>query len=326
MTSYGSQKIVNLMRRTMHDAAWIKEAVQAAIDLELSTIPPYLCALWSIEDAGTALTTVRAVVHDEMGHLGLMCNLLKGLGVAPQIVGAVPRYPGPLPGGVRPELTVYLSGMTKQFVLEVMMGIEKPEKPIPVTLALRETFPSIGKFYEAIAAALPAQKPPLTLSAAGQLNSAFGVHPITTIDDAVKSIDHIRGQGEGTTTSATFGGQLAHFYRFEEIFIGKKLVETTPGKLTQTDIDVAFPRTLPMGRVPFGGWPSRDPDGKGTLLAFNNLYRSVLQDLEAAWGAGGPSALGRAISTMTLMAVPAKTLMNVKQPTGTENYGPDFLI
>jgi hypothetical protein len=324
MTSYGSQKIVNLMERTTHDVAWIKEAAQAAIDLELSTIPPYLCALWSIEDTGTAFTTVRAVVRDEMGHLGLMCNLLKGLGVAPKIVSAVPKYPGPLPGGVRPDLTVYLSGMTKDFVEKVMMGIEKPEIPIPVTLKLAETFPSIGKFYEAIANALSAQKPPL--SAAGQLSSAFGVHPLTTIDEALKAIDHIRGQGEGTTTTATFEGQLAHFYRFEEIFIGKKLVETAPGKLTKTNIDVPFPRTLPMGKVPFGGWPNRDPDGKGTLLAFNNLYRSVLQDLEAAWDTGGASALGHAIATMTSMEDPAKTLMNVKQGTGTENYGPDFLI
>jgi hypothetical protein len=324
MTSYGSQKIVNLMKRTTHDAVWIKDAVQAAIDLELSTIPPYLCALWSIEEAGTALTTVRAVVHDEMGHLGLMCNLLKGLGVAPKIVSAVPKYPGPLPGGVRPDLTVYLSGMTKEFVEKVMMGIEKPETPIPISRGITDTFPSIGKFYEAIANALSAIKPPL--SAAGQLNSAFGVHPLTTIAEAVKAIDHIRGQGEGTTTAATFEGQLAHFYRFEEIFIGKKLVETTPGKLTKTNIDVPFPRTLPMGKVPFGGWTERNPDGKGTLRAFSDLYRSVLQGLEAAWGTGGPSALSRAIGTMTAMEDPAKTLMNVKQPTGTENYGPDFVI
>lgn len=323
MTSYGSQKIVALLQDTVRDISWIKESAQAAIDLELSTIPPYLCALWSIETAGTVQDIVRQVVRDEMGHLGLMCNLLKGLGVSPQIVAAVPKYPGPLPGGVRPDLTIYLSGLTQDFVRDVMMQIEKPETPIPVK-ALVQAFPSIGRFYEALAAALQDTKPPLTT--AGQLTSSFGVSALTTIDDALKAIERIREQGEGTSTTATFGGKLAHYYRFEQISLGQTITENPPGKLTQGPPSIPFPTTLPMGKVPFGGWPDRDPDRKGTLKAFNDLYRSVLTDLEKAWDAEGKPALTRAIGTMLDMEGPAKTLMNVKQPSGIENYGPDFVI
>lgn len=323
MTSYGSQKIVALLKRTVRDVEWIKESVQAAIDLELSTIPPYLCALWSIETAGTVQDIIVHVVRDEMGHLGLMCNLLKGLGVSPQIIAAVPKYPGPLPGGVRPDLTIYLSGLTQDFVRDVMMQIEKPETPIPVE-ALAETFPSIGRFYEALAAALQDQKPPLTTT--GQLTSAFGVKVLTTIDDALKAIERIREQGEGTSMTATFEGQLAHYYRFEQISFGQTITENPPGKLTQGPPPVPFPTTLRMGKVPFGGWPNRDPDGKGTLKTFNDLYRSVLTDLEKAWGAEGKPALSRAIETMLNMEGPARMLMDVKQPSGIENYGPDFLI
>ncbi|MFJ8780898.1 hypothetical protein [Streptomyces sp. NPDC102476] len=36
-------------------------------------------------------------------------------------------YPGPLSGGVRPGVTVYLSGLTRTFVHDVMMAIEAPE-------------------------------------------------------------------------------------------------------------------------------------------------------------------------------------------------------
>jgi hypothetical protein len=31
-----------------HDLAWLKEALQAAAQLELATPPPYLCPMWSI--------------------------------------------------------------------------------------------------------------------------------------------------------------------------------------------------------------------------------------------------------------------------------------
>lgn len=29
---------------------WLKKSLQAAVSLEFATIPPYLCALWSIKD------------------------------------------------------------------------------------------------------------------------------------------------------------------------------------------------------------------------------------------------------------------------------------
>jgi hypothetical protein len=32
------------------DAAWLRESLQQAVLLELATLPPYLCGLWSIED------------------------------------------------------------------------------------------------------------------------------------------------------------------------------------------------------------------------------------------------------------------------------------
>ena len=32
-----------------HDINWLKQALQWAIQLELATIPPYLCAMWSIK-------------------------------------------------------------------------------------------------------------------------------------------------------------------------------------------------------------------------------------------------------------------------------------
>jgi hypothetical protein len=317
-----SMKIVELMKAEVHDTTWIKEAAQAAIELELSTIPPYLCALWSIDGGGTVADLIRSVVLDEMGHMGLMCNLLKGLGDAPQIVA--PTYPGPLPGGVRPELTVYLGGLTRDFLHDVLMAIEKPEKPLAF-LALTETFVSIGKFYEAISNALQTENPPI--STTGQLaKGRVGVSVLTTIADAVSAIDTIRGQGEGTTTSAKFNGVLAHYYEFGEIYHGRELIEGLPGTFTFTGAEVPFPKTFPMAQVPAGGWKNRDPDGKGTLKSFNDLYSSLLQNLQLAWGAGGSASLGKAVGSMLQMEDIAHTLMQIPREMCEGNYGPDFVV
>src|SRR5262245_41189128 len=49
-------KIVELMEVAPadHDLPWLKEALQAAVQLEFATIPPYLCAMWSVKDTGSA--------------------------------------------------------------------------------------------------------------------------------------------------------------------------------------------------------------------------------------------------------------------------------
>ena len=70
----------------------------------------------------------------------------------------VPTYPGPLPGGVRPDLTVYLAGLSQESV-GMYMQIETPEDPVAFAA---DTFPTIGAFYDAILAAFQALTPPLS--------------------------------------------------------------------------------------------------------------------------------------------------------------------
>ena len=156
--------IVELMNvpETGHDLAWLKQALQAAVQLEFSTIPPYLAAYWSVEDPGDDVaSTILQIALDEMLHMGLACNMLTGLGETPQIAtpGVVPTYPGPLPGGVHPELIVPLSGLSKE-TADLFTRIERPEKPL--ALKVTETFPTIGAFYDAILAAFVKLAPPLS--------------------------------------------------------------------------------------------------------------------------------------------------------------------
>ena len=315
-------RIVDLLAEERWDVPWLRKAVQTAIELELSTIPPYLCALWSIADEGSAAETlINGIVFDEMGHMGLMCNLLRGLGGVPQIKSAAPRFPGPLPGGVRPELTVYLSGLNRDMLHDVLMGIERPEHP----LVEDATFPSIGRFYGAIETALTDGNPSIVTD--GQLTHAgVGLVILPTVAEAIHATDRIRGQGEGTSSSAIFDGEVAHFYQFGELYHGRTIVESPTGTFTFTGDDVPFPRTLPMARVPAGGWVNRDPDGNGTLKAFNSLYSALLEQLDAAWNGGGQPVLQQAVAKMRRMKTPAQTLMKVPLEGCPGHYGPDFKI
>ncbi|NMO90363.1 ferritin-like domain-containing protein [Actinomycetospora sp. TBRC 11914] len=115
--------ILDLMRvdDTDRDVDWLHTALQAAVELELATIPPYLCAMWSVDDPnGTdpVRALIKSIAVEEMGHMATACNLLTAIGGTPQIntAAAVPQYPGPLPGGVHPGLTIPLSGLTKDLV------------------------------------------------------------------------------------------------------------------------------------------------------------------------------------------------------------------
>src|SRR4029077_4616442 len=60
----------------------LREHLQTAIEIEWSTIPPYLCALWSLADGPNEYVAgnVEEVAMEEMLHLTLACNLLNAIG------------------------------------------------------------------------------------------------------------------------------------------------------------------------------------------------------------------------------------------------------
>ncbi|MCB0847813.1 MAG: hypothetical protein KDE26_31385, partial [Bacteroidetes bacterium] len=97
----------------LRKATDIKEVhfyLQKAIELEHSTIPPYLTAMYSLipgkNDEIAAL--IRSVVIEEMMHMTISANILIATGGAPKIntAGFIPSYPGPLPMGIGDGLIV----------------------------------------------------------------------------------------------------------------------------------------------------------------------------------------------------------------------------
>jgi hypothetical protein len=65
----------------------LRRHLQWAIELEHATIPPYLCALYSLDPARNpeAAQVVGTVLAEEMIHLALAANLLNAVGGAPKL-------------------------------------------------------------------------------------------------------------------------------------------------------------------------------------------------------------------------------------------------
>ena len=317
---------------TGHNLTWLKNAVQAAVKLELSTIPPYLCACWSVKAPSDPVAhSIRDIVLEEMLHLGLACNLLASLGDVPQLntAEAVPTYPGPLPGGVQPNLQVSLQGLTPQAV-KLFMQIEYPQSgPIALAMPTGETFASIGEFYDAILQAFETLSP--VLSQARQLEGPLGLWKMITPEDVRRAVELIQHQGEGSQDSpkSGMGSELAHYYRFKEIDTGHKLrPNSQTGHWEFTGDPVPFPAAWPMAAVPQGGYQQAAVTSEvWTLLdQFDTSYTELLGQLQLAWQNGSDDALSEAVDTMYQLRGPAVALMKIPIPTSAQTYGPCFRL
>ncbi|HTZ86599.1 MAG TPA: ferritin-like protein, partial [Solirubrobacteraceae bacterium] len=132
----------------------LKTALQAAIELEHATIPPYLYALFSLEpNSNTEIgELIDSVVKEEMAHMAMACNILNAIGGKPAIATRefVPTYPGPLPGTVEEGLIVHLRAFSLCQLETTFMAIEEPEEPLNIPDLAEAPALTIGAFYTKI--------------------------------------------------------------------------------------------------------------------------------------------------------------------------------
>ncbi|MFB7474956.1 ferritin-like protein [Kitasatospora sp. NPDC056184] len=346
---YESDAIVQLMNIAEED--WteqeLKDALQRAIMLELSTIPPYATALWSIlnrDDSEPVFHGIKEIIFDEMSHFGLVCNMLTSIGGTVTLTDplTVPKFPGELPGGVNPGLEVFLSGLSRESAA-LFADIEKPEHPLAFALDGN----TIGAFYQRIADVFPKfadlihDRNQVTFRLGSGHGAGNDIIPMTTLPAILHAIEIIKAQGEGTAASPENPfpgkpGELAHYYAFKEIAEGHRLVfnEATQ-KFEFTGDPVPLPDNSPVGRVPRGGW-ANDPDNApdqataDLLHTFNQHYSDMLHALEEAWskpsGQGG-GFVGTAIGLMGDMRDAAQQINVLKLPANPRfTYGPEWLF
>lgn len=312
----------------------LRRALQLAIELEHATIPVYLCALYSLKPGHNRVVgeIIRSVVVEEMLHMALACNLLNAIGGSPQIDQPhfIPRYPGPLPGGLRPDLTVSLKKCSLEQIHDVFMSIEKPEEtihtPNPHTL-------TIGWFYQQIAAAfknLSAQGNLFTGDPTRQLHTwpePGKLIPVADLRAALRAIHEIVDQGEGTARfkPENRAGELAHYYRFAEIVQGHKLVITDKGfSFTGTAIHFDPDGVWPMIDNPDTQALPADSQARVLSAGFNQSYANLLRVLHAVVN-GQPEQLDAVIGMMFALSLQAQQLMQTPiAPDNPATAGPSF--
>jgi hypothetical protein len=302
--------VVDLMRtpverRTPDD---LFEMLCCAVKLEHATLPPYLTAWWSITDRkNPAFDILRTSVFEEMGHMGTDLNLLTTVGGTPTITDPcfVPRNTTPLPCQIAPKVTplnvldwkIGLSRLTPAVVSDVFMIIEYPEAgPVPLqalAAAAPPEFHTIGEFYDAIAATLRylvEDAGSVRITGQMQLSEPFTGHdeqgqnvlkPITSLEEALKAIEHIKEQGEGTPSTPDappFGHELAQYYRFKQIQVGRMFQQQADQSWTLTGPFFDFPTVQPMADIPDDGYcrPGVPPSVADKIAKFNADYKQLL--------------------------------------------------
>lgn len=191
--------------------------LEHAAVVELSTIPLYLYAAYSIKTSGydqwapgiSAFRAIRSVVIEEMLHLALARNLLVAVGGGDDFKlydpAVVPKYPEPMLHRV-PDLMLQLEPCSRELMRTIFMPLELPEKtdapPQP------HYYNTLGQFYDAIKAGfitladdpgLWADNRPDLQYAATYWNQDGGGSPIVVYDQksALAAIATIVEQGEG---------------------------------------------------------------------------------------------------------------------------------
>jgi hypothetical protein len=211
--------------------ALILDALQVALKLELSTIPPYLFALYSINyldstesndlssikdddqvRANQVYGIVKSVAVEEMLHAAIVANIITSLGDVPKFYSreSIMDYPCLLPN-YRGDLMLNLWPATNNQI-QNFANLEKPDTSSNLGFTL--WFDSIGDFYMNIQLALTAyfHTNPDALKTAKssegfQVNNGMAYYPsnsdsgflsnILELKDALNSIEVIRKQGEG---------------------------------------------------------------------------------------------------------------------------------
>jgi hypothetical protein len=319
----------------------LRDSLQKALDLEHFTIPPYLCALYSIQEGTNAVAAkiIRSVVVEEMLHMVMVANIMNALSFAPEInkEAHYPHYPNPLPFPGA-QFKVNLLKFSKE-AINTFLRIERPA----ASLGLGHP-PSIGQFYASLRNALIEfeQRAKGTIFTGdhrrqvakkdyyGSGGKLIAVH---NLQDALAALDEIVGQGEGIDGTIDDGDEelfgegmeLAHYFRFNEVF-HERAYKTGDGPQDEPSgpaLAVDWNAVYNMEPNPKMGNIQDRPWLVDKMRSFNKTYKTLLDTLQDACN-GSPAVLKSSIPIMHQLREHALELMKI--PSGHGNYttGPSF--
>lgn len=321
----------------------LRDHLQTAVEIEWSTIPPYLCARWSIVDDprnSLAASFIEDVVMEEMLHLTLVCNLLNAVGGEPALIppkGMPPSYPAYLPHS--DDAFQINLGPFSQEALETFRAIERPAAAGAPPEA--EDYETIGQFYEAVMEGLnrlAEEENIFTGQRHRQVDSSYyyggggEAIPIRDIDSAIEALEVIVFEGEGINQSIWDGDhellgegkELAHYFRFNELYLGRRYQEkdTPQTGPTGDPLLIDYTTVLPMKPNPRAEDYRADSELRAMTEECNLTYSTLLRQLHSAFN-GNPGELVESVHTMMTLRYQAIALMRVPVGDG-QNAGPAF--
>ncbi|TDD30025.1 hypothetical protein E1218_02555 [Kribbella turkmenica] len=322
----------------------LREHLQWALELEHATLPPYSCALYSLDPERNpeAVQVVSSVFSEEMLHLALAANLLNAVGGRPRLdtPEMLPPHPRRMPhGGI--ELSLAPFGPE---TLELFLAIERPA--LPGAPPEDDNYDTIGQFYDAVEHGLRSLCSSLGEEAVfsgdpfRQVSNAHFRHSggrlivVDSLASALEALEEIVEQGEGTARGEVWDGdadmfhpdrdEVAHYYRFQELKLGRRY--------RRGDTPESGPTGEAIGFDPNGVRPMRPnprltdhPEGHPIRVAqeeFNHTYCAVLHLLEQAFN-GSPRMLSAATGTMYALKAQVSELMQMADGEGF-TAGPTF--
>jgi hypothetical protein len=308
----------------------LRQHLALAIRVELATIPPYLYAMYSIEDQRSeAALLIRSIVAEEMLHAALVSNLLLAVGGRPRFdtTELIPTYPGWLPHH-EPPLQLRLAPCSLELVKDMFMRIEQPEVHGAPTEP--DVFETLGQFYHALEIGIENLARAHDLFADPQRSSQLsdpgfyapveydaedsgGLVLIDDVDSALAAIAVVVHQGEGLSNEKWADPahqELTHYFKLLDIYNGTSPLG--PVRSLMTD-----PRT---SHFPESLRPASD--------FFNACYRFLFYILDELFSPipDKDDAVERMYRMMAeVMSAVARFL--VTQPVGNDRFaGPTFEI
>lgn len=224
----------------------LHEHLRLALRIELATIPPYLYAMYSIEDQRSdAALLIRSIVAEEMLHAALVANVIQATGgqVRFDAEELIPRYPMSLPHHV-PPLELNLSPCSTTLVSDVFMVLEQPETHDAP--AQPDSFESLGQFYHALENGIRSLSSETDLfahpQATSQLSNASFYSPVeyddessgglllvNDVESAIRALEVIVHQGEGVSEDRWADPdhrELTHYHKLMKIRDGESPLGT----------------------------------------------------------------------------------------------------
>lgn len=324
----------------------LRRHLQWAIEVEHSTLPPYLTALYSLdpERNADAVQLIGGVFVEEMIHLALAANLLNAVGGQPLLDAPhlMPPHPRTMPHA-DPSIELALLPFGQE-ALAMFLRLEQPAHPGDP--AEGDRYETIGQFYNAIEKGLRrlcAERgedqiftgdPARQVAGGPFAHTAGHLSPVTDLESALRALKEIVEQGEGAARTDVWDGDIdlfhpetravSHYYRFKELALGRRY---QPGDTPESGPTGDAVTVDPAGIRPLRPNPRPDDHPEGSAIraaqaAFDRTYCKMLGQLEQAFN-GNPAMLGISVGTMYALKGQAQSL-TAMQDGETLAAGPTF--